>query len=184
MTPFRAVVGALLVTGAVLLQLGLAPVASVRGIVPDLALLVVVAAALTRSPVYATSLAFGAGLLLDLVPPADHVAGRWTIAFVVVAFLVSRVRHDAASSALLALATVAASAFTATSLFALSGLLLGDPAVPVSAALSVLPTAIVLDVLIAPFILPPVMALLSYERAETPSTWTAGRPQESVRLVS
>ena len=185
MTAMRALLGAVLVVAAALLQLGLAPVASVGGVVPDLVLLVVVAAALTRSPVFATTLAFGAGLALDLAPPADHVAGRWALALVVVAYLVGRIRHDAANSALLSLATVAASAFTATSLFALSGLLLGDPAVPVSAALGVLPIAILLDVLVAPFLLPPLMAAFRYERNEAPSTWTAGRPRyDSLGSVS
>ena len=185
MNVLRVLLASLLVVGAALLQLGLAPVASIGGVVPDLVLLVVVAAALTRSPVFACTLAFGAGLLLDLCPPADHIAGRWAIALVIVAYLVSRIRHDAASSALLALATVAAAAFTATSIFALSGLLLGDPAVPASAAFGVLPIAIVLDVLVAPFLLPPMMAALRYERSEAPSTWTAGRPRhDALGLVS
>ena len=36
-------------------------------------------------------LGFGGGLLLDLVPPADHVAGRWALALLVAGYLSGRV---------------------------------------------------------------------------------------------
>ena len=39
-------------------------------------------------------LGFAAGLLLDLAPPADHVAGRWALALVLVGYLAGRVRQD------------------------------------------------------------------------------------------
>ena len=40
-------------------------------------------------------LGFVAGLAIDLAPPADHVAGRWALALVVVGYLAGRVRQDA-----------------------------------------------------------------------------------------
>jgi hypothetical protein len=58
-----------------------------------------------------------------------------------------------------AVITVAASSFIGTSLFALSGLLLHDPAVPASEALAVIPVAVVYDVLLTPFVLPLAMRL-------------------------
>ena len=58
---------------------------------PNLCLLVVVAAALTRGPQFAAVLGFGAGLALDLAPPADHIAGRWALALVVVGYVAGRV---------------------------------------------------------------------------------------------
>ena len=54
---------------------------------------------------------------------------------------------------------MAASSFVATSLFALSGMLLRDPAIPVAEALRVIPVALVYDLLLAPFVLPPAMRL-------------------------
>ena len=61
---------------------------------PNLVLLVVVAAALTRGPQFAAVLGFVAGVLLDLAPPADHIAGRWALALVVVGYVAGRVRQD------------------------------------------------------------------------------------------
>ena len=94
---------------------------AVNGVVPNLALLVVVAAAIARGPQFGAIVGFLAGMLLDLAPPADHVAGRWALAFVLIAVLAGRVRADARRSPLAGLATVAVCSFVATSVFALSG---------------------------------------------------------------
>ena len=61
---------------ALVVQVSLLPHVAWRGIVPDLGLLVVVAAGLARDERFAMVVGFGTGLLLDLAPPADHVAGR------------------------------------------------------------------------------------------------------------
>ncbi len=55
--------------------------------------------------------------------------------------------------------TVAACSFVGTSIFALSGMLLNDPAIPVADALKVIPIAVLYDVLVTPFVLPLVMRL-------------------------
>ena len=44
-------------------------------------------------------------------------------------------------------------------MFALSGMLLNDPAIPVADALKVIPVAVLYDVLVTPFVLPLVMRL-------------------------
>jgi rod shape-determining protein MreD len=159
MAAVRALVVALVVMLAVVLQVGLFPYLAYDGVVPNLALLVVVAAALVRGPEFAAVLGFLSGLAIDLAPPADHVAGRWALALVVVGYLAGRVRHDARTSAIAAVIAVAASSFVGTSVFALSGLVLQDPAVPVAEALQVVPVAVVYDVLITPFVLPVMMRL-------------------------
>ncbi len=159
MAAARALVLTLVITFAVVLQVTLFPYLSYAGVVPNLALLVVVAAALVRGPEFAATVGFLSGLAIDLAPPADHVAGRWALALVVVGYLAGRVRHDARTSAIAAIATVAASSFIGTSVFALSGLVLGDPDVPVAEALAVIPTAVVYDVLVTPFVLPLMMRL-------------------------
>jgi rod shape-determining protein MreD len=104
-------------------------------------------------------LGFLGGLAIDLAPPTHHVAGRWALALVVVGYLAGRVRQDAGSSAIGAVVTVAACSFVGTSLFALSGMLLHDPAIPVGEALKVIPVAVLYDVLVTPFVLPLVMRL-------------------------
>jgi rod shape-determining protein MreD len=160
MSLVRTLVLALLVTVAVVLQVAAFSYLSYDGVVPNLALLLVVAAALVRGPDFAMVLGFFAGLAVDLAPPADHVAGRWALALVVVGFLAGRVRHDAGTSAVAAVVTVAASSFVGTSVFALSGMVLRDPSVPVAEALQVIPVAVVYDVLLTPFVLPLAMRLL------------------------
>lgn len=160
----RVLVVTAVVTLAVALQVALFPYLAYDGVVPNLALLVVVAAALVRGPEFAAGLGFIAGLAVDLAPPADHVAGRWALALVVVGYLAGRVRHDARTSALAAIVTVAASSFVGTSVFALSGLVLRDPAVPVAEALQVIPVAVVYDVALTPFVLPVMMRL--FQRLE------------------
>jgi rod shape-determining protein MreD len=159
MTLVRGAIMAVLVTGAVVLQVVAFRYLSFEGVVPNLALLVVVGAALVRGPGFAATLGFFAGLAIDLAPPADHVAGRWALALVVVGYVAGRIRDDAGTSAVGALVTVAASSFIGTSIFALSGMLLHDPAVPATQALAVIPVAVAYDVLLTPFVLPVVMRL-------------------------
>ncbi len=159
MTLVRAGILAALVTAAVCLQVAAFSHLSFDGVVPNLALLLVVAAALVRGPDFAATLGFFAGLAIDLAPPADHVAGRWALALVVVGYVAGRVRQDAGTSAGAAVVTVAASSFIGTSLFALSGMLLRDPALPAVEALAVIPVSVVYDVLITPLVLPLAMRL-------------------------
>ena len=155
----RALVVTFVITMAVVLQVSLFPYLAYDGVVPNLALLVVVAAALVRGPEFAAALGFIAGLAIDLAPPADHIAGRWALALVVVGYLAGRVRHDARSSAVAAIIAVAASSFVGTSIFVLSGLVLSDPYVPAVEALRVVPVAVIFDVLLTPFVLPLMMRL-------------------------
>ena len=160
MSAVRALLLAAVVLLAVVLQVSLFSGLSFDGVVPNLALLVVVAAALVRGPEFAAVLGFLGGLAIDLVPPTHHGAGRWAQALVVVGYLAGRVRQDAGTSALGAVFTVAACSFVGTSVFALSGMLLHDPAIPVGEALRVIPVAVLYDVLVTPFVLPLVMRLL------------------------
>ena len=92
---------------AVVLQVASSPHFSFDGVVPDLALLVVVAAALVRGPRVRRAARLRRRAGLDLAPPADHIAGRWALALVVVGYLAGRVRQDAGRSAVAAVLTVA-----------------------------------------------------------------------------
>lgn len=159
MTLVRGAVALVVLSLAVVLQISFFPHVAWQGVVPNLALLVVVAAALVRGPQYAAVLGFVAGVVIDLAPPADHVAGRWALALVLVGYLAGRVRQDVRPTASAVVLTVAACSFLGTSVFALSGLLLRDPVVPVSDMVEVILIAVVWDVLLTPFVLPPLMAL-------------------------
>jgi rod shape-determining protein MreD len=160
MTAVRVLALAGLSVAAVVLQVSLFSFLAVDGVAPNLMLLLVVAAGLSRSAELAMLLGFVGGLVLDLAPPADHVAGRSALALVVVGYLAGRVGRGGPVSTLAAVATVAGCSFVGTSLFALSGMVLHDPAVPVAEALQVIPVAVLYDVVLAPFVLPPLMRLL------------------------
>lgn len=159
MSTARAAAAAAAVLLALLLQVSLMPHLAWQGVVPNLVLLVVVAAALTRGPQFAMVLGFAAGALLDLAPPADHTAGRWALALVVVGYVAGRVRSEATPTATTVVATVAASSFVGTSLFAMTGLVLGELSVGVGELLLVIGLAVVWDVVLTPFVLPPLMAM-------------------------
>src|SRR4051794_32039189 len=155
----RGIVFLLLLLAAVVLQVSFFGYFAWDGVAPNLVLLVVVAAGLIRGPELAALLGFVGGMALDLVPPADHVAGRWALALVLVGYLAGRVRQDSGRSSLVALSTVAVCSLVGTSVYALSGMLLRDPSIPVADALQVIPTALVYDLLLAPFVLPPLLRL-------------------------
>jgi rod shape-determining protein MreD len=170
MTLARTLAAFLVVSLALVLQVSLFPHFAWQGIVPNLCLLVVVGAALTRGPQAAIVLGFLAGVALDLAPPADHVAGRWALALVLVGYVAGRVRQDVKPTALAVVGTVAASSFIGTSVFAITGLILRDPLLDVGQLLEVILVAVLWDVLLTPFVLPPVMTLfnrLQPERATT-----------------
>ena len=126
MNRFRVLIATVAIAVALILQVSVFPHFAWHGIVPNLCLLVVVGAALTINAPSAMVLGFAAGVALDLVPPADHVAGRWALALTVVAFLAARVRQDVKPTATAVIATVAAASFVGTSIFALTGLVLGE----------------------------------------------------------
>jgi rod shape-determining protein MreD len=141
-----------------------------QGVVPNFCLLVVVAAALVRGPEQAAVLGFVAGLLLDLVPPADHVAGRWALALVVVGYVAGRLRPDTSPdlsvegfrpTAVAVVATVAASSFVGTSVYAISGLVLQDPVVSIGDLLPVIVAGVFWDVLMAPLVMPVLMRVFT-----------------------
>jgi rod shape-determining protein MreD len=168
----RSLAVASMVCVAVVAQVAVFDHVAINGVVPNLALILVVVAAIARGPRYAALLGFGAGLLLDLAPPADHVAGRWALALVVVGYLAGRVRQDARTSTLTAVLVVGAGSFVGTSLYALSGAVIGDGALPVDQMLRVIVTSVLWDLLLAPLLVPALLWALAALRA----------PQEHSRI--
>ncbi|MCD4524468.1 rod shape-determining protein MreD [Nocardioides sp. cx-173] len=159
MSTARVLLAFVAVSVALALQVSVFPYVAWQGVVPNLVLLVVVGAALVRGAQFAMVLGLAAGVLLDLAPPADHVAGRWALAFVVVGYVAGRVAADLKPTPTTVLGTVAASSFLGTSLFALSGLVLRDPALAVPDLLQVVVLSVAWDLVLTPFVLPLVMAM-------------------------
>lgn len=173
----RGVAVVVAVLGALLLQVTVLPHFAWQvgglGVVPDLVLLVVVAVALMTDTRYATVTGFLAGVLTDLAPPADHVAGRGALALMIVGYVIGRLAHDHAADAgraaedtvrrppaTLVLAAAAGGSFIGTTVFALTGLVLGDAAAGVADLLPVVVVALVLDTLAALVVVPVVHLLL------------------------
>lgn len=143
---------------ALVLQVSVFPHVAFHGIVPDVVLLVVVGVGLRHGSEAAMVLGFGGGLLLDLVPPADHIAGRWALALLVAGYLAGRLSAPSPRRSVV-VATVAACSFVATSVFALTGLVLRDPAVDVPVLLEAVLVALASDVLLGLLVVPAVLAL-------------------------
>lgn len=185
--PQRLVAALVTVVAALLLQVTVFPHLAFNGVVPDLVLLAVVGAALVTDPRFATLLGFGAGLLLDLAPPADHTAGRWALALMVVGYVVGRLAHDHSSAQTgsrrpaypLMLAAGAGGAFVGTSVFALTGLLLRDPAVDVGELLEVVLAAVAYDVLVALVVLPAAVWVFTREPGARPAQVTPRTPRRT-----
>ncbi len=132
-----------------------------QGVVPDLVLLVVVAAGLTYGSELGLVAGFGAGLLLDLAPPADHVAGRWALALMAVGYVAGRLAASGRPRLTQWWPVAAASAFVGTSVFALSGLLLQDPYVGVGELLRVELVSLVWDAGLALVVVPLTLGLFA-----------------------
>lgn len=113
----------LLCAAAVVIQVSVFAPWAWNGIAADLVLLLVVAVGLARGGTYAALCGFGAGLLLDLVPPATDEVGRWALAMVAVALLASAVQPTSRRAMV---ATAAVCSFVGTSVYALIGVALGD----------------------------------------------------------
>lgn len=156
----RVAFTALAVTLALVVQTTVFPHLLVNDVGPDLVLLVVVAAGLARGSHFGMVIGFAAGLLVDLAPPSDHIAGRWALALLLVGYIAGRVRPDALPTLPICVAAVAACSFLGTSLFALSGLVLADSSGSVPGLLEVVLTGVVWDAAVALLLVPLVLRAL------------------------
>src|SRR5699024_1030107 len=154
MRSVRILLLAALLVAALVLQISVFPHLAVAGVVPDVVGMLVVAVALAEGPRYASGFGLLAGLVLDLAPPAEHTVGRWALAFVLIGYLAGLVRQDAARSVVGTAVTAAACSFIATSVFAISGMLLEDPGVTVGRVIGLLPLVVVYDVAVALALVP------------------------------
>jgi rod shape-determining protein MreD len=124
---------------------------------PDLVLLLVAAIAVNTSPATGAVTGFVGGLALDVAPPAAHYVGEYALVFCLVGYAAARVvraiwdmtgEHDPiATFTVMAVAVAAGEAGKAA-----LGMLLSDPDVTTAAVRSVLPGAVLYDLLLAPLV--------------------------------
>ncbi|WP_043676363.1 rod shape-determining protein MreD [Streptomyces xylophagus] len=150
-----------LVVVALVIQVSVLARLHLPGAVPDLLLLTVLGLAMVYGHVTGALIGFGAGLLADLAPPADHAAGRYALVLCVIGYFagLAKPENGRLKSATGPMAVVVAAAIGATLLYAGVGALVGDTAARHVGLGSLLFTAALYDLLLAPFVVPGVMAL-------------------------
>ncbi len=150
----RAILSAALLVIALMLQLTVVnrlPLPGAGG--PDLVLLTVVALGLCSGPAAGAVTGFCAGLAFDITPPGSYLIGQYALIFCLVGYLCGRLRGIANRSALLTIAAAMAAAAMGEALSAAFGLAVSNPQVTWPAVRQVLPSSIVYDVVLAPFVL-------------------------------
>lgn len=157
----RILLSTALVVIALVLQVCVFARLHLPGAVPDLLLLVVVALGLVYGHSGGALVGFGAGLLADLAPPADHAAGRYALVLCVVGYAVGLARPETGRlrSATVPMLVVVGAAIGSTLLYAGVGSLVGDTAARHVGLTGLLFTAALYDLLLAPFTVPLIMAL-------------------------
>ncbi|NEE52067.1 rod shape-determining protein MreD, partial [Streptomyces sp. SID8455] len=90
----RTLLSIALVVVALVVQVSVLARLQLPGAVPDLLLLTVLGLAFVYGPVSGSLIGFGAGLLADLAPPADHAAGRYALVLCVIGYLAGLVRPE------------------------------------------------------------------------------------------
>ncbi|MFJ8104593.1 rod shape-determining protein MreD [Streptomyces sp. NPDC096132] len=150
-----------LVVVALVIQVSVLARLHLPGAVPDLLLLTVLGLAMVYGHVGGALIGFGAGLLADLAPPADHAAGRYALVLCVIGYLAGLVKPENGQikSATGPMAVVVASAVGSTLLYAGVGALVGDTAARHVGLTGLLFSAALYDLLLAPFVVPGVMFL-------------------------
>ncbi|MFD0398086.1 rod shape-determining protein MreD [Kitasatospora sp. NPDC059811] len=155
----RIPVSAGLILLGLILQVSVFGRLQLPGATPDILLLVVVGLAMVYGPSGGCVVGFSAGLLADLAPPSDHAIGRYALVLCLMGYAAGLLRpdHGRQRSVSSALMVVAAAAVASTLLYAMVGALVGDTAARHVGLGGLVVSALLYDVLLAPFVVPLVM---------------------------
>jgi rod shape-determining protein MreD len=157
----RMLLSTTLVIVALVVQVTVLARLQLPGAVPDLMLLVVLGLAFVYGHVGGAFIGFGAGLLADLAPPADHAAGRYALVLCLIGYLagLAKPENGQLRSATGPMVVVVAAALGSTMLYAGVGALVGDTSARHVGIGGLLFTSALYDLLLAPFVVPLIMAL-------------------------
>lgn len=170
MQPSRVVLTVAALVTAVVLQVSVAARLGLPGATPDVVLLVVVGLALAYGPTYGVAVGFAGGLLLDVAPPGLAPMGRWAIVLCLVGYLAGLMAAEVDRSAFVPVLVVAAAAAGSALAYAAIGGLIGDTRVTWPAVSEVVPTAVLYDVVLTPFVVSVVLALARRGSADVVTT--------------
>lgn len=155
-----ALLAALSLFTALLLQRSALPLLNLPGADPIPMVVLLAAFALVRGPFVGSVIGFFAGLVADLAPPTSHGAGREALLYCLIGYVCGMAAGEIDRSALAPLAVVAgASAFAVAGNAAL-GLIFGAEHPTLSSLATVVPAVVLYDVLLAPFIVPAIAVLV------------------------
>jgi len=146
------------------------------GSAPNLVLVLVVTLALASGPTEGMLIGFGAGLALDMAPPASNLLGLSALVFCVIGYGCGRLRGPLERSAWLPLAVVALGVAAGEALYALAGMTFGDPDITWRSVRLVLPVSVAYDILLCPFVLYAVVRLGGYSGWAAAGRRQAGSP--------
>lgn len=155
MSPRRGIALAVLVVLAVLLQVTtIARLPWPGAGAPDVVLLLVAAAALAGGPRLGAVSGFGAGLVLDLAPPADHAVGQWAFVCCALGYAAGLAARETRGSLVLPVLFAALTAAAGPPAFTLLGDLVGDPRAALGASIGRVPATLGWSLLLAPLAVP------------------------------
>ena len=189
---------------AVIVQLTIVDrIAFPGGTGPDVALLAVAALGVAGGPLAGALIGFWAGLALDVAPPGSYLVGENALVFCLIGYLCGLACDvpntdgvpEQGHTALFEIVVTAAGAVCGEALTVALGKMLSDPRISVPAVRHVLPVAVAYDVLLCPFVLYAIAAVLRLagppRSQRDRAAWAtsaarspAAAPQGAIRQVS
>ncbi|MDX6258002.1 MAG: hypothetical protein QOJ11_4336 [Frankiales bacterium] len=155
-----ALLAALSMFTALLLQRSALPLLGLPGAAPIPMVVLLAAFALVRGPFAGCLIGFFSGLAADLAPPTTHGAGREALLYCLIGYLCGKAAGEVDRTTLAPLAVVAvASAFAVVGNAALN-VIFGVVHPSLSSLAHTVPAVVLYDVLLAPFIVPAVAVLV------------------------
>jgi rod shape-determining protein MreD len=195
----RALLSFVIAAVAVIVQVTIVDrIAFPGGTGPDLVLLAVAALGLANGALVGALTGFWAGLALDVAPPGSHLVGQNALVFCLIGYLCGLAADEPAGegvpeqghTALFEIVVMVVAAVCGEALASLLGAMLSDPRVTWPAIKHVLPVATLYDVVLGPFVLFAVAAVLRVaptrgdrDRAAWPSLATQAPAPGAVRQV-
>jgi rod shape-determining protein MreD len=155
-----ALLAALSLFTALLIQRSALPLLNLPGADPIPMLVLVAAFALVRGPFVGCVIGFWSGLVADLAPPSIHGVGREAFLYCLIGYLCGMAAGEIERSALAPVIVVAVASAVAVAGNAALAVIFGAEHISSHQLVTQLPSVVLYDVLLAPFIVPTIAVLV------------------------